>query len=221
MQERIRHLEAWARERWPGMQEIAYAWSGQVNEPDDFVGFIGRSPQYQHVYLVTGDSGQGMTTAGAAALILPDLMAGRANAWASLYEPSRKMHHGLTEYVKENFEAARHWIERLTPGEVASVDEIPRGHGALVKMRGKTTAAYRDEGGALHLYSAVCTHAGCTVHWNSFEGCWDCPCHGSQFSTDGEVLNGPAHKPLEPMSGADDKAPPPARKSVRRGHARP
>jgi glycine/D-amino acid oxidase-like deaminating enzyme/nitrite reductase/ring-hydroxylating ferredoxin subunit len=213
MDDRIARLEAWAREHWPAMGEVIYEWSGQVIEPADYVGFIGRSPQYREVYLVTGDSGQGMTTGAAAALILSDLMAGRGNSWAGLYEPSRKMHHGFTEYVKENVEAARHWLEHLGPGEVGSVDEIAPGHGALVKMHGKPVAAYRDEQGQLHLNSAVCTHAGCTVHWNSFEACWDCPCHGSQFSTDGEVLTGPAREPLAAVSRTDDAPRPPDRKS--------
>jgi glycine/D-amino acid oxidase-like deaminating enzyme/nitrite reductase/ring-hydroxylating ferredoxin subunit len=194
--ERIGRLEAWARERWPRMGDIAYVWSGQVYEPADFIGFIGRSPQHAEIYVATGDSGQGMTTGGVAALLLSDLMNGRSNAWTQLYEPSRKMHHGVAEYLKENLEAARHWIELLGPGEADSIDDIPSGHGALVKMRGKPVAAYRDESGRLHLRSAVCTHAGCTVHWNGFERCWDCPCHGSQFSIDGEVLAGPAARPL-------------------------
>ena len=194
--ERIARLETWARQRWPRMGEIAYAWSGQVYEPADFIGFIGKSPQHTEVYVVTGDSGEGLTTAGAAALLLADLMNGRASPWTELYEPSRKMFHGITEYLKENLEAARHWVELLKPGEVDSTHAIGLGEGALVKIHGKPVAAYRDEEGELHLRSAVCTHAGCTVHWNGFERCWDCPCHGSQFSVDGEVLAGPAAKPL-------------------------
>jgi glycine/D-amino acid oxidase-like deaminating enzyme/nitrite reductase/ring-hydroxylating ferredoxin subunit len=206
-EDRIARLEAWTRERWPSLGPLAYRWSGQVNEPADYVGFIGRSPRYKEVYLATGDSGQGMTTGGVAALMLRDLMNGRTSPWAKLYSPTRKMHHGVASYFKENLEAARHWIELVGPGEVASVADIPAGQGAIVKMKRKPVAAYRDESGELHLRSAVCTHAGCTVHWNGFEGCWDCPCHGSQFSTTGEVLAGPAAKPLRETSEIQDEAP--------------
>jgi nitrite reductase/ring-hydroxylating ferredoxin subunit len=160
------------------------------------VGFIGASPEHHEVYLVTGDSGQGMTTGALAGLILRDLLAGRPNPWAALYDPSRLMHRGLVEYVKENVEAAKHWLELVSAREVESVDDIAPGEGALVRLHGKPVAAYRDEAGELSLHSAVCTHAGCVVHWNGFERCWDCPCHGSQFSPEGEVLNGPAAKPL-------------------------
>jgi glycine/D-amino acid oxidase-like deaminating enzyme/nitrite reductase/ring-hydroxylating ferredoxin subunit len=202
--DRIGRLVAWARERWPRMGELAYAWSGQVYEPADFIGFIGKSPQHTEVYLATGDSGEGMTTGGVAALLLSDLMNGRTNPWSQLYEPSRKMHHGISEYLKENLEAARHWVELLGPGEVDSIEHVRSGEGALVKMHGKPVAAYRDDSGQLHLRSAICTHAGCTVHWNGFERCWDCPCHGSQFSIDGEVLAGPAAKPLDAGPALED-----------------
>src|SRR5439155_894077 len=75
--------------------------------------------------------------------------------------------------------------------DLAHVDRIEAGSGGLTSLGGKPVAAYRDPGGDLHLMSAACTHAGCTVHWNSFEGCWDCPCHGSQFGARGEVLHAP------------------------------
>jgi hypothetical protein len=203
---RIGRLEGWARARHPAMGAVAYAWSGQVYEPADYVGFIGRSPEHQEVYLVTGDSGQGLTTGVAASLILNDLMAGRENPWADLYAPSRQMHRGLGEYVKENVEAARHWVELVAKREVSSLDEIKPGEGALARMDGKPVAAYRDDAGELHLRSAVCTHAGCVVHWNGFERCWDCPCHGSQFSVDGEPLQGPAVTALGEGPGAAETA---------------
>jgi len=68
-----------------------------------------------------------------------------------------------------------------------------------VVQRGATKiAAFRDEAGTLHEFSARCTHLGCSVHWNSAEQSFDCPCHGSRFSpSTGEVLTGPALHALE------------------------
>jgi Rieske Fe-S protein len=50
----------------------------------------------------------------------------------------------------------------------------------------------------VHSVSARCTHLGCIVSWNNAERSWDCPCHGSRFGVDGDVLQGPAVKPLPP-----------------------
>lgn len=91
--------------------------------------------------------------------------------------------------------------------------------GALIRMGGKPVAAYRDEAGELHLRSAACTHAGCVIHWNGFERCWDCPCHGSQFSVDGEPLQGPAFTALGEVPGAAEGASPSA--SLHDEHTRP
>jgi len=47
-----------------------------------------------------------------------------------------------------------------------------------------------------HRRSAVCPHLGCVVAWNSTEETWDCPCHGSRFSANGKVYQGPANSDL-------------------------
>jgi Rieske Fe-S protein len=89
------------------------------------------------------------------------------------------------------------------------VEELAPGQGAIAKIDGEAVAAYRTPDGELRLLSATCTHAGCVVRWNGFERCWDCPCHGSQFSTDGEALQAPAHRPLarfEPHAGKQPRA---------------
>jgi len=84
-------------------------------------------------------------------------------------------------------------IVRTVTQELA---EIRRGEGGVVVQAGEKVAAYRGDGGELHGVSATCTHMGCTVGWNGADRTWDCPCHGSRFSVDGEVVNGPAKEPL-------------------------
>jgi glycine/D-amino acid oxidase-like deaminating enzyme/nitrite reductase/ring-hydroxylating ferredoxin subunit len=209
MAERFASLENWTRALVPALGEVTHRWSGQVMEPADFVPFIGRSPQHEKVWLVTGDSGQGLTTGVAASLILSEQVEGGEHPWGKLYEPSRMMLHGLKEYLAENLDASRHWAAHLGKGEVESVEELAPGQGAIAKIDGEAVAAYRTPDGELRLLSATCTHAGCVVRWNGFERCWDCPCHGSQFSTDGEALQGPAHRPLarfEPNAGKQPRA---------------
>jgi glycine/D-amino acid oxidase-like deaminating enzyme/nitrite reductase/ring-hydroxylating ferredoxin subunit len=195
--DRFAYLDAWARERFP-IAEVEYKWSGQVMEPVDGLGYIGRNPGDKgHIMVATGDSGHGMTHGSFAGILLTDLILGRPNSWEPLYDPSRKSLKSAAEYVKENVNVARQYLDYVSPGEVGSVDEIRPGHGALVRHGLTKVAVYRDDQGVLHQLSAVCTHLGCIVHWNTLEGTWDCPCHGSRFGTDGRVLNGPAITPLE------------------------
>jgi glycine/D-amino acid oxidase-like deaminating enzyme/nitrite reductase/ring-hydroxylating ferredoxin subunit len=202
--QRLKRLERWARKRFPGLGEVRYAWSGQVYEPADSVQFIGAAPKHEKVFMVSGDSGSGLTTGVAASLILPDLIAGKKNPWAELYDPSRKVASGLGTFIQENMEAARHWLEHVLPTSQTKPPPA-RDKGAVVTMGGKKVAAYRDEKGVLHRMSASCTHLGCVVQWNSLERCWDCPCHGSQFAATGEVLQGPAVKPLAPVEEKGSK----------------
>jgi len=195
--DRFAYLEAWTRERF-AVGDVEYKWSGQVMEPVDGLGYIGRNPGDKgHILVATGDSGHGMTHGTIAGMLLADLIAGRPNPWETLYDPSRKSLGSAAEYVKENVNVAKQYFDYVSPGEVGSVDEIRAGHGALLRQGLGKVAVYRDERGAIHALSAVCPHLGCIVHWNSLEGTWDCPCHGSRFGTDGAVLNGPAVSGLE------------------------
>ena len=206
MAERWRCLEEWTRERFPMAGAVAYRWSGQVMEPVDYVGFIGKDPAGQrNVYVATGDSGQGMTHGTIAGILLTDLILGRDNPWATLYDPSRKTLSIATamEFAKENLNVAAQYRDYVTPGEVDSVDEIAPGCGALLRRGAKKVAVYRTPEGAIVERSAVCTHLWCIVHWNDGEKSWDCPCHGSRFAPTGEVLNGPAAAPLGEAEGED------------------
>lgn len=81
---------------------------------------------------------------------------------------------------------------------VQTATELGRGEGGIIERQGEKLAAFVDAAGNLNLFSAKCTHLGCTVGWNPSESTFDCPCHGSRFGPGGEVVNGPAARPLPP-----------------------
>jgi len=194
-------LESWARLRFPMIQEIRFRWSGQVLETIDGLAFIGRNPlDKPNVFIATGDSGMGMTHGTIAGILLTDLVLGRENPWAKLYDPSRKTLHALSQFVTENLNVARQYGDWLTSGDVESPAQIQPGSGAVIRRGLTKVAVYRDEQGTLHERSAVCPHLGGIVHWNDAEKTWDCPCHGSRFDRLGGVVNGPANRDL---SGED------------------
>lgn len=198
--ERFRRLEKWTRERFPSVEAFEYRWSGQVMESVDGLGFIGRNPgDSDNVYVATGDSGNGMTHGTIAGMLIRDLILGRENAWETLYDPSRLSLRAGGEYARENLNVAAQYADYLTGGEVSSADEVAPGTGAVMRRGLSKVALYRDDSGALHERSAICTHLGCIVAFNDKEKSWDCPCHGSRFDpTDGHVLNGPAIEGLSP-----------------------
>lgn len=198
-EERLQRLEAWARRCIPAMKDVAFRWSGQVMEPFDFLAYIGRNPgDAPNVYIATGDSGMGITHGTLAGMIISDLIAGRENRFAALYDPGRKLPELGTEYLKENLNVVAQFKDYVTGGDVSSEDEIASGEGAVIRDGIRKVAVYRDEHGKLYRHSAVCPHLGCLVAWNKTERLWECPCHGSRFGPDGQVLNGPASAPLSP-----------------------
>jgi glycine/D-amino acid oxidase-like deaminating enzyme/nitrite reductase/ring-hydroxylating ferredoxin subunit len=184
-------LEHWARENFPMIGDIKYRWSGQVQEPADGVAFIGKAPTaLPNVYVITGDSGMGLTHGTLGARLVTDLILGKENPWAKLYDPSRKTMTG--DFVSENVNAVKHFAEYFTGGDVKSENDIGPGDGAVVRSGLKKIAVFRAQDGAIHRCSAICTHLKCIVQWNPVEKTWDCPCHGSRFDPKGKVIMGPA-----------------------------
>ena len=201
LERRFGALLEWTRQRFPMAGDIASRWSGQVIEPNDYMAFIGRNPGDDNVYIATGDSGNGMTHGTIAGMLIPDLILGVENRWAKLYDPARITARSAVPFVKENVNVAAQYVDWVTPGEVSSPDAIEPGTGAIMRDGAKKFAVYRDEAGAVHIRSAVCTHLYCIVDWNSVEKTWDCPCHGSRFDPYGRVLNGPAISDLAEPGG--------------------
>lgn len=199
-EERFASLEAWARGNLP-VGDVTRRWSGQVMEPIDGLYYIGRNFGDENVYIVTGDSGNGMTNGTIAAEIIPDLIDGVRNELADLFDPARKTVRTIGRFAVENAETAAQYFDWLRAGDVKDVEDIEPGQGAIVRRGLSLVAAYRDPAGRLTERSAVCTHLGGVVRWNAVEGTWDCPCHGSRFDVAGRVLNGPAITGLGAAAG--------------------
>ncbi len=198
---RFEALLAWAKARYPKLTHATVRWSGQVLEPHDALAFIGRNPlDHDNVYVATGDSGNGLTHATIAGILIGDLVLGRANPWAELYDPARKSLRAAKDFLRENLNFAAQYRDLVTPGGVAEVAAIARNDGAIVRDGLAKIAVYRDPQGGLHAHSAICPHLGCAVRWNAVEATFDCPCHGSRFDArDGHVVNGPANRGLAPV----------------------
>jgi Rieske Fe-S protein len=202
MDKRHARLERWARKRFPMIVDIAFRWSGQVMESMDGLAFIGRNPGFHdNVYVVTGDTGMGMTHGTIAGMLISDLILGQPNKWEKLYRPSRKPLRAAGKFLRENANVARRYADWVLPGDETTIDDIAPGDGAVIRDGLKKRAVYRDPYGALHEFSAVCPHLGCIVQWNSVERTWDCPCHGSRFDKLGSVINGPANRGLHTAKG--------------------
>jgi glycine/D-amino acid oxidase-like deaminating enzyme/nitrite reductase/ring-hydroxylating ferredoxin subunit len=193
-------LERWARLRFPEMKEVEYTWGGQCMETVDGLAFIGRNPlDADNVFIATGDSGMGITHGTIAGMLLTDLILGKQNPWATLYDPARKPVRAAVQFAKENLNVAAQYVDWFTPSEVESVREIQPGSGAVLRRGLSKVAVYRDGKGMCTEMSAVCPHLGCIVHWNAAEHSWDCPCHGSRFTATGKVINGPSNGDLSPV----------------------
>ena len=200
--QRYAALEEWARQNF-AIRSIEYRWSAQDYMPVDHVPFVGpASPASERILVATGFSKWGMSNGTAAAIMLADRIGGRGNRWASLFDTNRvNPKQSVKELIKENADVVKRFVQdRLTPATGRSADDLAPGEAEVLAVGGRRVAAYRDEGGALHAVSPVCTDLGCTVAWNTAETTWDCPCHGSRFTCDGAVVQGPAVEDLEAMS---------------------
>jgi glycine/D-amino acid oxidase-like deaminating enzyme/nitrite reductase/ring-hydroxylating ferredoxin subunit len=193
-------LRHWTREKLNVEPIVVAKWSGQIIEPMDSLAYIGKNPgDADNVFVATGDSGHGLTFGTMAGMILRELVQGRPHPWADLYSPSRMSFGGLDAYVEENMNTMAQYGDWFSKGDVETTQDIRPGEGAVFRHGLNKIAAYRDEHGHIHSFSATCPHLKGIVKWNEAEKTWDCPCHGSRFSRMGKCLNGPAISGLTPI----------------------
>ena len=196
---RFDRLEAEFKRVVPSVR-IERRWSGQVVETDDGLPFIGQTADHQ--YAATGYAGNGLTFGTLAGMMVHDAILGRPNPLRELFDPNRKAKSAgsIVAYITENVDFPLYFVaDRLRPSPNDGIESITRGDGKVLKIDGQRVAVHKTNSGKVLKVSAVCTHMGCIVRWNGAEKTWDCPCHGSRFTPEGQVLGGPAEAPLEPV----------------------
>lgn len=185
-------LEA-ARKWWPGCRGVC-RWSAQDCIPMDGVPFIGRyAPSTPNMYVATGFQKWGMTTAMTAAQLLADLVTQGSSPWERLFDPGRlRLSQSARQLAEDTYRAAKGLLTRAAAPPRDLTDALPPGHGGIVEWEGRKAGVYKDLQGDIWAVQAKCPHLGCQLEWNPNEKSWDCPCHGSRFDYQGQVLDGPA-----------------------------
>lgn len=194
---KIKKLESFARKYFQ-FDEVNYHWSAQHYRPADLVPYIGVT-HHPHTYVATGFSTDGLTWGVASAKIIADHIMGIQNDYAQAFQYKRlSLAKSAVNFVKENTNVLGQYLKDL-PGhtDARTFNEVADFEGKIIEMDGQKLAVSRDAEHNLHVCSAVCTHLSCIVKWNDLERSWDCPCHGSRFSCDGEIIEGPATQNLD------------------------
>ncbi|MFC4779627.1 FAD-dependent oxidoreductase [Paenibacillus sp. GCM10023252] len=184
-----------------GEAEIAYRWSAQDLTTIDNIPYTGQiRSSTPHIFVATGYRKWGMTNGTASAILLRDLILDKDSPYAELYNPSRGISAaGWKELIVENVDVAKHLIAGKLEMIHKRAEDLAPDEGCVVTHHGKRAGAYKDKQGQLHLVDTTCTHMGCEVEWNNGDRTWDCPCHGSRFAVSGEVVEGPAERPLKKL----------------------
>lgn len=197
-QEHYQNLKQFAEAAF-SVDDFYYQWSTQDPTTPDKIPYIGQMHAFnKQVLVATGFNKWGMTNGAVAAMLLKDILTKQPNEFESLFKPARShlKTSTLSTLAKENSLVAKELIKgKINPRKKVNHSLHP-GQGSIVEVAGERIGIYLHEDGTEDRVSPVCTHMGCTVGWNQAEKSWDCPCHGSRFSSDGSVLEGPAVKPL-------------------------
>ncbi|MCL2579934.1 MAG: FAD-dependent oxidoreductase [Oscillospiraceae bacterium] len=190
-------LQKEAERCYPG-HKTACMWSAQDCMTHDKIPYIGRyHTAGENIYLATGFNKWGMTSSMAAADIISDLITKGDSGFTDAFSLNRgDIGLQAKSFIKQTADIAGNFLTHLTMAD-KRLQTIHNNEGGIVESGGKRVGIYKDISGHIHAVKPVCTHMGCAIKWNKDENTWDCTCHGSRFDYQGNVVGGPALKPLE------------------------
>ena len=203
---RFAELEKWVRDRFTFAGSVDYKWSGQIFDSIDEVQFIGLNQGKAHTYVITGDTGHGLTMGVLAGKLIADEIQGIQNPWSKLYNPKRLPPVSTLPSMISHDMQINMQYKRFAQSDIHDIESLPIGSGGVLNTKTKKPlAVYKDEEGRVQKFSALCPHLKGVVCWNHVEKSWDCPIHGSRFSKDGVQLCGPSLVGLSPADEAGEE----------------
>ncbi|MBP1950742.1 FAD-dependent oxidoreductase [Virgibacillus litoralis] len=190
-------LQEFAGEHF-GISEFVNRWSAQDLITLDKVPYIGPlTKAQQSVFVATGFRKWGMTNGTLAAKMITDMILQEDTLYKELYTPSRfQVDPALRQFTGINADVAKHMAKGKMDRRDDNLGGLSPDDATVTRINGQRTGIYKDKEENLYALDTTCTHMKCEVEWNSGDRTWDCPCHGSRFSYTGEVIEGPAKKPL-------------------------
>lgn len=151
--------------------------------------------------VATGFNKWGMTSSMVAAEILSDKIVGRENECEAVFSPNRfNIPASAKNFLVDTAQTVVNFTAEFLSFPREKLEHIERGQADIVEYNGEKVGVYIDKEGKAFFVSTRCRHLGCQLEWNGDELTWDCPCHGSRFDIEGNVVDNPSIRGLEIMN---------------------
>ena len=165
-------------------KEPSLTWMNQDIMSNDLLPFIGKIKP--NLYISTGYNTWGMTNGTIGGKIIADLITNKQNEYINLFNPNRVN----IPLIINSFVGVFHYLK-------AYIESIfHKNNPRYIKIKGIIYGIYTDKEGIEHRVKLICPHMKCLLVFNKEENTWDCPCHGSRFDLDGNIIESPAIKKI-------------------------
>lgn len=190
-EERYEKIHELAQKLFP-LEKPVFKWCAHDLMTKDKIPFIGKmNPKFENTYTITGLNAWGLANSSVGAMVLADMICGRENKYAEMYNPFREIPEIAKDKVEEKSSSA---VDKVA---YPKVEDLENDQMTILEKEDKRIGVYKDKNGKLHYMNLSCTHHGCGLGLNDGDKTWDCPCHGSRFDKFGRVIFGPAIKDLK------------------------
>lgn len=168
-----------------------YKWTNMDVMTNDSLPLIGKlTEEDSNVLIGTGYNTWGMTNGTIAAKILCDILLGKKNKYQKVFDPTRN----ITLNQVKNF-VSNTLVSNIKAYGLNLIKKNPswyKDKAFVTKIDGKRVGIYFDNNGNKHTVSNICPHLKCFLTFNEVDKTWDCPCHGSRFDIDGNIVKAPS-----------------------------